>query len=322
MDPPLGTTYFESGYKDDPSHVVHVDVQPFLGPYEGFTELPRFSDDWASSIPHRSGDLFTEIIHYWESAFPPSFNPENPTIQSLSFYPLRIAAAEWVKYVAVMQRCIKQYEYQGDELLNLDKFNTDLRELQGWRRRSMLSQDKIRSIIKRLEPLQLSRAFEGSHGDGSIAELVEDFEHIIHKIETAGRRLENMLPVVASLVQIMEARQSFAETANIRRLTILALIFVPLSYVSSLFSMNEQNMPGSPYFWVYFTVAIPVTAFVFIVALIPVEQLHKITVYLKGRVKRRGRNSHPNRDHEPELMDSVSWKESSLPHRDTSYTTG
>lgn len=298
---------------------MHVDAQPFLGPYEEFTELPKFSDNWASGVLHRPRDLLTGIMNYWEQAIPPSFDPQSPTIQSLSFYPLRIAAAEWVKYVAVMQRCIKQYEYQGDELPDLDKFNNDLRELQGWRRRSMLSQDKIKAVVRRLQSSQPYKASRYSNGEESIAELVEDFEHIINKIETAGRRLENMLPVVTSLVQIMDARQSFTETANIRRLTILALIFVPLSYVSSLFSMNEQNMPGSAHFWVYFAVAVPVTAVVFLVALTPTDQLHQVVLRLKGCAKPKRPLLHSTGDHESERMNSVSCKESNLSHGDISY---
>ena len=259
---------------------------------------------------------------YWEHAIPSSFDPSNPTIQSLSFYPLRIAAAEWVKYIAVMQRCLKQYEYQGDDSPDLDKFNTDLRELQGWRRRSMLSQEKIRSVIRRLQPRLSTNMSGNTKCDESMQKLVEDLEFITAKIDNAGRRLENMLPVVTSLVQIMDARQSFAETANIRRLTILALLFVPLSYVSSLFSMNEQNMPGSPHFWVYFAVAVPVTVAVFVIALAPTEELRKAFLYMKRHTRRRRPPPHPSEDFEPERVDSIIWKRTNLSHHDTGYTVG
>ena len=89
--------------------------------------------------------------------------------------------------------------------------------------------------------------------------LIEDYKHISTNINECGRRLESMLPVFTSLAQIMDSRRSFAETANISRLTILALTFVPLTFVSSLFSMNAINSPGGSYFWVYFVVAFLVT---------------------------------------------------------------
>lgn len=79
-------------------------------------------------------------------------------------------------------------------------------------------------------------------------------------MEKAGRRLENMLPVVRTLVQIAHARQSFAETANINRLTVLALVFVPQSLVASLFGMEADIMPGKKHFWSYFAVAMALRA--------------------------------------------------------------
>lgn len=85
---------------------------------------------------------------------------------------------------------------------------------------------KIRAIVRLLR----SRMMAESTQDCIIA-LIEDFEHIAVNMEDAGCRLESMLPIVTSLVQIVDTRRSFAETANISRLTILAPIFVPLSFV-------------------------------------------------------------------------------------------
>lgn len=231
--------------------------------------------------------MASEVIQYFERSIPPCFNPKDPSIESLAYYPLRIVAAEWVKYVAVMQHCIKRYEYRGDQLPHLDQFNTDLRELQGWRRRSMASQQKVRAIIRRLK----ARRSCGENDRDCLDHLIEDFEVINDNIRNAGRRLENMLPVVTSLVQIIDARRSFAETTNISRLTILALVFVPLSFVSSLFSMNSINGPGGPKFWVYFAVAIPITLLVFLVARPPTQAVMKCIQWLKS--SRKGRRVAP-----------------------------
>ena len=139
----------------------------------------------------------------------------------------------------------------------------------------MVSHQKIGAVIRHLK----MHASAQPEQRADVDLVLEDFEIINKNMEYAGRRLENMLPVVTSLVQIIDARQSLAETANISRLTVLALIFVPLSYVSSLFSMNTTNMPGSPYFWVYFAVAIPVTLIVVIIARPPTkDKLQQILV--------------------------------------------
>ncbi|PVI04776.1 hypothetical protein DM02DRAFT_668739 [Periconia macrospinosa] len=272
VDPPINNNLYPSGQKDKSGPRTEILLRPYLGSHEDFLDAPKFSSDWAEldDCPPRGG-MATEIVQYWKRTVPPCFDPTNPTLESLAYYPLRIVAAEWVKYVAVMQHCIKMYEYRGDQLPNLDQFNMDLRELQGWRRRSMVSQQKVRSVIRQLK----ARYTVEEKTQTDIDFLIEDFGVISVNIKNAGKRLENMLPVVTSLVQIIDARQSFAETTNISRLTILALVFVPLTFVSSLFSMKDDISPGASGFWVYFAVAVPITAVVYLVARPPTKVVAK-----------------------------------------------
>ncbi len=279
MDPPLGNTHFHYGHKDSEAHKVTLDIRPFLGTYEDFIDPPKFSDNWFHVIDKPRHSLLEDILEYWKRDVPTCFDVENPTIQALAYYPLRIVAAEWVKYVELMQHCIKLYQYKDTEVPTIDKINHDLRELQGWRLRSLNSQQKVCSVLRKLKAHRPD--------DNAMAPVIEDYEVILDNMIGAGARLENMLPVVTSLVQIIDARQSFAETANISRLTILALVFIPLSYVSSLFSMNPANLPGSDHFWVYFAVAVPVTLFVVVVARPPVEMVRWVVRWLKGRRKRK-----------------------------------
>ncbi|KAF2262814.1 hypothetical protein CC78DRAFT_448030, partial [Lojkania enalia] len=215
----------------------------------------------AQHYPKR-GTMLNDLQYYWSHYIPPCFDPKNPSLQSLAYYPLKIIAAEWTKYIAVMHHCIKRYEYQNEQLPELDQFNMDLRELQGWRRRSMMSQQKIQSVIHLIQYQEQP----SSPNDPNMRYLLEDFKLLSTDLETAGRRLETMLPAVMTFVQIADARRSFAETANITRLTVLALVFVPLTYISSLFSMNSTNAPGSRHFWVYFAVAVPVTLLTILIA--------------------------------------------------------
>jgi hypothetical protein len=295
IDPPLGETHFSLGHKDDVAHKVHLNLRPFLGTYEDFTEPPKFSDDWSNLTSQPPAGPLEDIIQYWERNSPAHFDAEDPTLRSLAYYPLRIVAAEWVKYVEVMQHCMKLYEYKGNALPDLDKFNMDLRELQGWRLRSLNSQQKVGSILRKLKSDYLGKS------DALTDPLVEDYEVISNNIQSAGARLENMLPVVTSLVQIIDARQSFAETANISRLTVLALVFVPLTFVSSLFSMNTENLPGRSHFWVYFVVAIPVTIVVFLVAKPPTATTTRATAWLQGLKRRRRADSDSLRSGKDEI---------------------
>lgn len=272
VDPPITAKYIFSGVDDTGVNCLELPSQPFLGGYEDFMEPPSFFDEADRSSRLLRQGLLQDLMYYWAREVPPCFNAISPTLVSLSFYPLKIVAAEWVKYLGVMHHSIKQYEYSGKQLPSfphdLDKLNLDLRALQSWRRRSMLSLRKVRAVSYLLQ----SRMAREPDQD-CVLSLIEDYEHITVNMDDAARRLDNMLPVVTSLVQIADTRRSFAETANISRLTILALIFIPLSFVSSLFSMNSENAPGHRYFWVYFAVAVPVTLIVYLVARPPSKEL-------------------------------------------------
>src|SRR5277367_6005662 len=68
--------------------------------------------------------------------------------------------------------------------------------------------------------------------------LLGDIEHVVYRIDMYSRRFDGMVLVLTSFIQIVESRPSFQETKSITRLTYLALIFVPLGFVSDLFSMS------------------------------------------------------------------------------------
>ena len=244
-------------------------------------------ENFQPSAKPRGTGLADGLAHYWERRIPCCFDPKNPTIQSLAYYPLRIIAAEWVKYIGVMQECLVSHEYRADDISALAKFETRLRELQSWRRRALLSQRKIQYILSQLESWKA-----GNPNDTPLLQpLIIDFQYISLRIDEYGRMLEKTVPTVTSAVQIFEARRAFTETANITRLTILALIFIPLNYVSSLFSMQSSTAPGNSQFWVYFAVAIPLTLLVFGMSQTPVLWRTKALAlaWLK-MVCRRGRS--------------------------------
>ena len=110
--------------------------------------------------------------------------------------------------------------------------------------------------------------------------LIEDYENISAMVDIYGRRLEAMVLVVTSLVQIADTRRSIREAANVTRLTNLALLFVPLSFVTG-FSMNETvTVHGLAR---YFAVAISLCALVFFIArLLPYVRIDRIA----GTVRR------------------------------------
>ncbi|MCJ1335963.1 hypothetical protein MMC09_001237 [Bachmanniomyces sp. S44760] len=102
----------------------------------------------------------------------------------------------------------------------------------------MATSEKIRFINKFL------KSVKDPHTEVIIASLLQDYEHIAAEVDIYSHSLEVKVPIITSLIQIVESQRALVETGNISRLTYLALLFVPLSFVSGLFSMNANIAPG------------------------------------------------------------------------------
>ncbi|KAH8902478.1 hypothetical protein BR93DRAFT_886947 [Coniochaeta sp. PMI_546] len=59
-------------------------------------------------------------------------------------------------------------------------------------------------------------------------------------------------------VSIQEARVSNCNAQNLSKLTVLTMLFIPLSTVASMFSMSDDFLLGGPRAWVFWVVSIPV----------------------------------------------------------------
>ncbi|CZR51307.1 uncharacterized protein PAC_01182 [Phialocephala subalpina] len=234
-----------------PEKQMVLPSRPFQGGYEDFSERPSFFEPDAGHPGRMS--LLEDLVWYWQKERPPAFESTQPTLLSLAYYPLKISAAEWVSYVAVMSNSIKQYEYTTEaphQRDGLRKIDSDLRSLEVWGRRCLQTTSKLRSVIDFLQ-----HRTKANQDLEEYTLLIRDFEHVAALVDTYGRRLEIMVPVVTSVLQIADTRRSLREAANVTRLTNLALLFVPLSFVASLFSMNGGVTRHD--LAIYFAVAIP-----------------------------------------------------------------
>lgn len=116
--------------------------------------------------------------------------------------------------------------------------------------------------------------------DKELSALIrQDYEQLALDLGAYSHRLEAMVSVATSLVQAIDCRRSLIKTINISRLTYLALIFIPLTFVSGLFSMNDRNAPGGNLFRVYFAISIPLCILVFLIAHPPTGTLGLFTAW-------------------------------------------
>ncbi|KAL4748043.1 hypothetical protein BDW72DRAFT_161486 [Aspergillus terricola var. indicus] len=245
----------------------------FLNGYEDFlppSSLPLGIKGayWGSRLSRES--LLDDLQYYWKRELPVMFDAAKPTLFALSFYPLKIIAAEWNNYMAAMSYHLKRHECAVEVFnrreMKLDKLDAELSSLQAWRRRSLASQQKLASV-KHFLNLHALRSQDYHNLSGDDAQGVQDdYNYLALTLDDLSRRLKNMLPVVTSLVQISDSRRSLSESRNVNKLTTLAIVFAPLSFTTGLFSMDTLNGPGGAHFWVFFAVAVPITIIVFLFA--------------------------------------------------------
>ncbi|KAL4878006.1 hypothetical protein BJY04DRAFT_209569 [Aspergillus karnatakaensis] len=257
-----------------------ISAKLFLNGYEDFMmPLPRPPDKKSSPwVPRLSREgILDDLSYYWKRETPELFDTSRPTLFALSIYPLQIIAAEWNNYMAAMSQHLKRHEYAveafNQRVTELNKLDTELRSLQAWRRRSLASQQKIASIKHFLSLHAAPTEADSEY----MAGLQEDYTYLAATLNDLSRRLKNMLPVVTSLVQISDSRRSLAESANVSRLTSLAIVFAPLSFTTGLFSMDTLGGPEGTQFWVFFVVAIPITLLVYLVARPPAVILRLVS---------------------------------------------
>jgi CorA-like Mg2+ transporter protein len=211
--------------------------------------------------------LLEELGHFFKS--PPSdFNMSDPSLSSLAYYPIKAAIAEWMVYIQIMNSYIKSYEYSFESVgRKIDSVrNEDVVELHRWRRRSKQSLHKLRVLKACVEHWKQERP-DSQRSDL----LLRDIQHVIDQIEQDRHSIDILASIATSMVQLMDARRSVVEAMSVRHLTYIALIFIPLAFVASLFSMTGDYAPGKSRFWIYWVTALPLLLLVLSLCRLPLN---------------------------------------------------
>jgi hypothetical protein len=110
-------------------------------------------------------------------------------------------------------------------------------------------------------------------------DLLVDYEFLIAKAATQIKQNTSSIPAITAMIAVEESRKAIQQANDIkwrnvrkhltpriltrhRALTTLATVYIPLSFVAGVFDMNvtqfnpQINVP----IWIYFIVALPITA--------------------------------------------------------------
>lgn len=117
-------------------------------------------------------------------------------------------------------------------------------------------------LLENRHSLDWPRVPTSDAAEKTAALLLTDFKYLLHRADSLARECEQGMATLANSSMLDESRRSVDNAIRVERLTVLATIFIPLSFVCSIWGMNFQEMgSGSLHFWMWFATAGPIVAF-------------------------------------------------------------
>jgi hypothetical protein len=214
--------------------------------------------------------LFEQIVRatatYPWFPSPPTASPQdvfvNPTLFTLS--------AEWLVVCEYIKTRLGQLEYELEKPAIFsskgDMFQTSLARLQVWRRAVPVFREMVTETIEHALPAASRLTALGPGAASSVDDIAPDFKRIFYALSELQSRADNMTSVIMSKMSIEDTRRGLTESHSLARLTWLATIFIPLSWVTGLFSMTDDLATMKETFGWYFAAALPLTAFCLVFA--------------------------------------------------------
>lgn len=89
--------------------------------------------------------------------------------------------------------------------------------------------------------------------------LLKDYNFLIGRCAQLAAKCEAGSEILVSAAQLLEAQKGINQAKQVHDLTKLAFIFIPLSFVASIFGMNVSAFKDDPPIWIYFVIALPLT---------------------------------------------------------------
>jgi CorA-like Mg2+ transporter protein len=121
-------------------------------------------------------------------------------------------------------------------------------------------------ILRNRQSLDWPRVDNAATTEKAAVLLLADFEYLLQRAETLARECEQGMATLANSSVLEESRRSANMAMRVQRLTVIGTIFIPLSFVCSMWGMNFQELgTGSQPMWMLSVSSAPVLLFAYIV---------------------------------------------------------
>lgn len=244
---------FQGGYND---FLPTLPYQEALRRFEEASEERR--EDHPHLHPHKS--MMRDLIYYYErhSSLLEEEGWEKP--ETSSIFLKKIVAAHYLQLVDYIKVMLPSLE--------LKLTTAWVEEQEQWKSLQTISR-RCGNYRDDLEDALLSLGYPVSVifdnptklGYTKWTDCEKDYQYAYLRLKILKERADNLTTSMTGLASIAGNRQNLEEAKRVKRLNILALLFIPLAYTSSLFSMQDDYAPNHNKFWVYWVSAFGVVAF-------------------------------------------------------------
>lgn len=265
--------------KSSPKEIRPCHSKLYRGGYVDISPFPCDPDfDRSRSLqpgPSRES-IFDDILFYWHNAsrFPNlhSYILKDAVsfVEGTSFFLNRVIASNWMQFIVYFDEVIDRLEYAlaRADIKVLDGVENHLTDVEFWHRRCRKSCEHLERTTYALQSdfnVNRGTSFVNSQtsSGSAIYKCTDDFLYIYNQTSALRERCQYLNQSLTYVISIVQYKRSSDEATSLRILTVLGMLFVPLTFASGLFSMSDEFKPGAKHFWVYFVISLPMVGVVF-----------------------------------------------------------
>jgi Mg2+ and Co2+ transporter CorA len=218
--------------------------------------------DIGGSPPRDSA--FEEIIYWVINIIAESQTAIHTHPKYLTVPILTIIAAEWLTLLQYCTTRVNQVELdlQNHSFTNPPlRLESSLRRIYHWRRALPIYQKWVNETLRNI--LSDKTLIHNSPVNPPLLKLRDDFLIIQQDLEAIQTQVQNqimnMVSTVGAITSLQENQRAMELNRNLTRLTYLAVVFVPMSFVSSFLSMTPNVSELAETFKLYFILSLPLT---------------------------------------------------------------
>lgn len=297
LEPPLKLQGSYASFEHEPYQLGYHDFSPW-----STTLMPDGLSRDRMRGPSREA-MLDDIEFYWtRMATTEQINAAIHDRMQAAQFLKKAVAAYWDVYLQYLLKrlsiCeIKFWDFESRDDKSPHKalrpIYATLQNANQWRRRLGWSSSELEVTLNSLGVIPIQ-------GDSAVQTVDGDLDLLAayHRLNAMKDRFTAIIDVAVGTLSFIqgqlaaeETETSLKEATLSRKLTFLGLIFVPIAFSASLFSMAGNYQPGGSLFWVYLVVAVVATIVTFLVFFLftftPLERLFHLNGVGNDRAKQR-----------------------------------